>query len=73
MNWLMEKLFGKADPLRVYITDQRTPEQEAMHKEQLAIQSQLGFERGDTHQNWLRMHQILLDHEKRLTALEDKK
>ena len=72
MNWL-KKLFGKADPLRVYITDQRTPEQEAMFKEQLAIQSQLGFERGDTHQNWLRMHQILLDHEKRLTALEGKK
>ena len=73
MNWLMEKLFGKTDPLRVYVSDQRTPEQEAMHKEQLAIQSQLGFERGDTHQNWLRMHQILLDHEKRLTALEGKK
>lgn len=73
MNWLMEKLFGKEEPLRVYVTDQRTPEQEAMHKEQMAIQSQLGFARGDTHQNWLRMHQILLDHEKRLTALEGKK
>ena len=72
MNWL-KKLLGKGEPLQVYITDERTPEQEAMHKEQLAIQSQLGFERGDNAQNWLRMHQILLDHEKRLTALEGKK
>jgi hypothetical protein len=72
MNWL-KKLFGKNEPLRVYITDQRTPEQEAMFKEQLAIQAMLGFERGDNVQNWLRTHQIMLDHEKRLTALEGKK
>jgi len=72
MKWL-KKLLGKDEPLRVYITDEQTPEQEAMHKEQLAIQSQLGFERGDNAQNWLRMHQILLNHENRLTALEGKK
>jgi len=73
MNWLMKKLFGKDEPLRVYITDQRTPEQEAMFKEQLAIQAMLGFERGDSHQNWLRTHQIMLDHENRIKALEGKK
>jgi uncharacterized protein (DUF2225 family) len=73
MNWLMEKLFGKEEPLRVYITDKRTPEQEAMYKEQLAIQAMLGFERGNDTQNWLRTHQIMLDHENRIKALEGKK
>ena len=73
MNWLMEKLFGKGKPMRVYITDQRTPEQEEMFREQLAIQAMLGFERGNDTQNWLRTHQIMLDHEERLTALEKTK
>jgi len=71
MNWL-KKLFGK-EPLRVYITDKRTPEQEAMYKEQLAIQAMLGMELGDSHQNWWRLHQIMLDHENRIKALEGKK
>lgn len=73
MNWLMEKLFGKQETLRVYITDQRTPEQEAMYKEQLRIRALLGFEEGNDTQNWLRMHQIMLDHENRIKALEGKK
>lgn len=72
MNWL-KKLFGKEKQMRVYITDERTPEQEAMWQEQLQIQKELGFERGDNHQNWLRMHQITLDHENRIKALEGKK
>ena len=72
MNWL-KKLFGKEEPLRVYITDQRTQEQEAMFQEQLEIQQELGMERGDNHQNWLRLHQIMLDHENRIKALEGKK
>ena len=72
MNWL-KKLFGKEEPLRVYITNQRTPEQEAMHKEQLRIRALLGFEEGNDTQNWLRMHQIMLDHENRIKALEGKK
>lgn len=69
MNWLMEKLFGK-EVMRVYVTDQRTPEQEVMYQEQLRIQKELGFEWGDSVQNWLRMHQILMGHEKRLNNLE---
>ena len=73
MNWLMEKLFGKDETLRVYITDQRTPEQEVMFQEQLEIQQELGMERGDNHQNWLRLHQIMLDHDNRIKALEGKK
>lgn len=72
MKWL-KKLLGKDEPLRVYITDKRTPEQEVMWQEQLRIRALLGFEEGDHAQNWLRMHQILLDHENRLTALEGKK
>ena len=69
MNWLM-KLFSKEEPLRVYITDQRTPEQEAMFQEQRRIGDVLGFEHGNATQSWLRLHQILIDHEKRLTVLE---
>lgn len=72
MKWL-KKLLGKDEPLRVYITNERTPEQEIMWQEQKRIQALLGFEHGDNAQNWLRMHQIMLDHEKRLTALESKK
>ena len=72
MKWL-KKLFGKEEPLRLYISDQRTQEQEAMFQEQLEIQQELGMERGDNHQNWLRLHQIMLDHENRIKALEGKK
>lgn len=73
MKWLMEKFFDKEEPLRVYVTDQRTQEQEEMFQEQLDIQAMLGFERGnDTQQDWLRLHQILLDYENRLKALEGK-
>lgn len=32
----------------------------------------LGFERDNSTQNWLRLHQILLSHENRLTDLENK-
>ena len=72
MKWL-KKLFGKDEPLGVYITYGRTPEQEVMFQEQLEIQQELGMERGDNHQNWLRLHQIMLDHENRIKALEGKK
>lgn len=60
----------EVEAMEVYITDKRTPEQEAMYKEQLVIQRQLGFEVGDGAQNWLRLHQILMDYEKRLKHLE---
>ena len=72
MNWL-KKLFGKDEPPRLYITDQRTPEQEVMFQEQLRIADELGFERGNATQSWLRLHQIMLDHENRIKALEGKK
>ena len=71
MNFL-SKLFGekpKEEP-RVYVNAyERTPEQELMFQEQLRIKDALGFEHGNDTQNWLRMHQILLDHEDRLNNL----
>jgi hypothetical protein len=74
MNFL-NKLFGRKpkEELRIYVNAYgRTPEQEAMHKEQVVIQGQLGMEHGDNTQNWLRLHQILIDYEERLKILEDK-
>jgi hypothetical protein len=72
MKWLMEKLFGKKQQMRVYITDERTPEQEEMFREQRVLKDALGMEHGNDHQNWLRRHQILWDYEKRLKVLEGK-
>jgi len=72
MNWLMEKLFGR----KVVVLEWRDtlpPEQQEMYDEQLEIQQELGMERGDNVQNWLRLHQIMLDHENRIKALEGKK
>jgi hypothetical protein len=74
MNFL-NKLFGKKpkEEPRIYVTSyqtERTPEQEEMYKEQVVIQHQLGMEQGDNTQNWLRLHQILLDHDERLKKLE---
>lgn len=71
MNFL-NKLFGKKpkEEPRIYVTDQRTPEQEAMWQEQNRIKDALGMEHGNDHQNWLRLHQILLDHEERMKQLE---
>jgi len=60
----------EVEAMKVYITDKRTPEQEEMFKEQKSIQTLLGFDHGDSHQNWLRMHQILWDYEKRIKHLE---
>ena len=63
---------SKGPAPRIYVTDQRTPEQEAMWHEQKRIKDALNMEHGNDYQNWLRLHQILLDHEKRLKALEKK-
>jgi hypothetical protein len=46
------------------------PDRHAMQDEMNIIQHQLGFEVGNEPQNWLRLHQILLDHEERLKKLE---
>ena len=71
MNFL-NKLFGKKSKqdLRPFITSERTPEQEEMFQEQRILKDALGMEHGNDHQNWLRLHQILWDHEERLKHLE---
>jgi len=71
MKWL-NKLRGKTRAEMVIIYN-RTAEQEVMYKEQLRIRALLGFEEGNDTQNWLRIHQIMLDHEMRLIDLENKK
>lgn len=73
MNWLNKLIEKRVEKRISVIFGQRTQEQEEMFQEQLRIKDALGFERGNDTQNWLRMHQILLDHENRLTALEEKK
>lgn len=72
MKWLMKKLFGKEEP-RIYVNAyERTTEQDVMFQEQKRIMGALGMEYGNDTLNWLRLHQILRDHEERLKALEGK-
>ncbi len=68
INWLWKKLFGEGPTIIVVEADER---QNAMRREQLAIQSELGFDPDDSTQAWLRLHQLLKDHEDRIKALED--
>lgn len=73
MMWLhklIKKRVEKKVEERIADMFSRTPEQEVMYQEQLRIRDELGFVRGDDTQNWLRMHQILLDHETRLKHAE---
>lgn len=72
MKWL-KKLVEKKVEKRIAVMLSRTPEQEEMWQEQLRIREILGFVRDNDTQNWLRMHQIMLDHENRLKELESKK
>jgi hypothetical protein len=71
MKWF-NKLRGKTRAEMIIIYN-RTAEQEAMFQEQLRIRALLGFEEGNDTQNWLRIHQIMLDHENRIKALETEK
>ena len=71
MNFLNRLVERRVEKRIAVIFKQRTPEEEAMHQDQLRIRDELGFERGNDTQAWLRLHQILLDHEERLKALEN--
>lgn len=73
MKWLNKLVEKKVEKRIAVIFKPRTPEQEEMFKEQLRIRALLGFEEGNDTQSWLRLHQIMLDHENRLKALEDSK
>ena len=46
---------------------------DAMQDEQRRLQQELGIVTGDDAQSWLRLHQILKDHEDRIKALENAK
>jgi len=60
-NKALEALLGHNAP---------APDRHAMQDEMNIIQHQLGFEFGNETQNWLRLHQILRDYEKRIKHLE---
>lgn len=67
---MLEEHLKDLEEISVVLVDKRTPEQEAMWQEQLRIKEALGFKQGDNAQNWLRLHQVLLDHEARLKHVE---
>jgi hypothetical protein len=79
MSWF-NKLRGKtrADMIAEYNNELEAlighrapdPDKYKMQDEMNIIQHQLGFEFGNEPQNWLRLHQIMLDHEERLKHLE---
>lgn len=80
MNWWLSKLRGKtrAEMIAEYNRELEAligrsaavPDRHKMQDEMNIIQHQLGFEFGNEPQNWLRLHQILWDHEERLKHLE---
>jgi hypothetical protein len=80
MNWWLSKLRGKtrADMIAEHNRELEAllghsapaPDRYKMQDEMNIIQHQLGFEFGNEPQNWLRLHQILWDHEERLKHLE---
>lgn len=82
MIWLLRMIFGRRDDgeeaavrlkarlaLEAY-EQERLALSAKRREEQENLQRELGFEFGDGEQNWLRLHQILHDHEKRLRELE---
>jgi hypothetical protein len=73
MNFFKKLVEKKVEKRIAVVLGDRTPEQEVMYQEQLRIRDELGgFKLGNDPQNWLRMHQILLDYEKRLKNLESR-
>lgn len=72
MNFIKRLVEKRVEKRIALIFGERTPEQEKMYQEQLHIRDKLGFERDNDTQSWLRMHQILLDYEHRISKLEGK-
>jgi hypothetical protein len=67
------KMFWKKirNPVRVYIEDrERTIKEEQMRERQLMLQHAMGFDPSDPAQCWMRLHEILMDHENRISKLE---
>jgi hypothetical protein len=55
----------------VLVDPDRQERVKAMLAEQTNIQLELGFDPNDSTHGWLRLHQILKDHEDRIKKLED--
>lgn len=67
------KMFWKKirNPVRAYIVDRKREEEEArMRERQLMLQHAMGFDPTDTTQCWMRLHEILMEHENRISKLE---
>ena len=80
MKWWLSKLRGKtrADMIAEHNKELEallghSADKSTMQDEMNIIQHQLGFEFGNEPQNWLRLHQILMDSEERLKHLEKNK
>ena len=83
MNWLLKRLRGKtrADMIAEHNRELEAlighsaavPDRHAMQDEMNILKHKLGFEFDNEAQNWLRLHQILLDYENRLKHLEKNK
>lgn len=67
------KMFWKKirNPVKVYIADRKREEEEArMRERQLMLQHAMGFDPTDQTQCWMRLHEILMEHENRISKLE---
>jgi len=67
----IRKLKERSKSRLVLVERDRQERVKAMAAEQFSIQLELGFDINDSAQKWLRLHQILKDHEDRIKKLED--
>jgi hypothetical protein len=70
MIWNLWKKIRKPEVHLVVVDLYRQEQVETMKAEQMSIQLELGFDENDSVQRWLRLHQILKDHEDRIKSLE---
>jgi len=68
---IIRKLKERSSSRLVLVDPDRQERIDAMRAEQFSIQLELGFDINDSVQEWLRLHQILKDHEDRIKKLED--
>jgi len=62
MVWPFKRKRGVSDAQHKLATERYEVQQQLMDK--------MGFVRGDDGQNWLRLHEILFDHEGRIRSIE---
>jgi hypothetical protein len=74
MNWnpwkAIRKLKERSSSPLVLVDPDRQERVAAMLAEQISIQLGFGFDINDSAHGWLRLHQILKDHEDRINKLE---